>query len=85
MRMRFSSLVCMAGRPKAEMYISLKLNILMGMNNIALKNVFFYSVSSILFPPHAGRNRRYSDRLYSGRLYSDRLYLDRLYSDQLYL
>lgn len=75
----------MAGRSKAEMYISVKLNILMGMNNIALKKVFFYSVSSILFPPHAGSNRRYSDRLYSVRLYSDRLYLGRLYSDRLYL
>ena len=40
----------MAGRSKAEMYISVKLNILIGMNNIALKRVFFYSVSSILFP-----------------------------------
>lgn len=67
------------------MYISVKLNILIGMNNIALKKVFFYSVSSILFPPHAGRNRRYSDRLYSDRLYLDRLYSSRLYSDRLYL
>ncbi len=74
----------MAGRSKAEMYISVKLNILIGMNNIALKRVFFYSVSRILFPALSGRNRLYWNRLYWDRLYWDRRYWNRRYWNQLY-